>query len=530
MATKRSKRWWCDADYPIPGSIVTRDGLIITTRDYRWRVTLDRFLNWRGSAASLPAQLTLPLKAYISHILTLHSGENARAVFDRLTFGLSKIGRGQLTRYVSDGIGIDLFYALKARLENDPNMGEGSVRDSLSIFRRWYTWCADCELPGFDDEVAFALAAKRIGGSVKGRLVLQADSEMGPLSFIEDTRLEAAITVAYERIEHAASGELQAVASVMLSKAFGLYGKHLQLMNEDDYEVEQLSDGSEIHWISIPRVKKRGARRTVGARKRRITGVVGETLARLIEENAKNRDRCDDIDQMTCSRPLFVREKGRSELSGTVLQGDSYRLSTREFLGVMRDFCQCHCLNFHVTPRRLRYSFATRLVEEGCSPLELADALDHTDLQYVMVYFNAKGRIVRQLDEAMAIRLAPLALAFLGRVVGKKAQATRGDDPTSTIRFMLPAGDQPEVGSCGQFRHCGLNAPLACYTCHRFEPWKDAPHDLVLAALVVERRRRIALGMDEKIVQIHDQTILAVADVVQQIRSEIQAEGESPPW
>jgi hypothetical protein len=171
-------------------------------------------------------------------------------------------------------------------------------------------------------------------------------------------------------------------------------------------------------------------------------------------------------------------------------------------------------LDIRVSTRRLRYRFATRLVEEGCSPLELADALDHTDLQHVMVYFNARGRVVRQLDEAMAVRLAPFAMAFLGRLVPDRSDATRADDPASVIRFQVQSGNQADVGNCGSFRHCGLNAPLACYTCHRFEPWADAPHELVLAALVLQRKQRFAAGLDDKIVQIHDATILAVADVV----------------
>jgi hypothetical protein len=218
---------------------------------------------------------------------------------------------------------------------------------------------------------------------------------------------------------------------------------------------------------------------------------------------------------------------GRKELFGTKLHSDAFRWKRSRLAMAVSDFCYERGMSFHVTPRRLRYSFATRLVEEGCSPLELADALDHTDLQHVMVYFNSRGQVVRQLDEAVALRLAPLASAFLGRLIPDKSSATRPDDPASSIRFGAADQEQPEIGSCGQVSSCGKNAPLACYTCARFEPWKNAPHEEVLGVLLQERRRRHAAGMDEKIVQIHDATIVAVAEVVRRCNDAVMMDIDS---
>ena len=526
VSAKKAERKWREEDYPVPEIFTTRDGLTINTRDDQWRIDLERALNWSGAALrSIPRQLVLPLRAYICQVLQDHSGEHARVIFDRLVGGFSKLDPAALSREVASQIGSGLYYALKSGLENDPNISEGTTRDALSSFRRWYVWCTDCELPGFDEETSFALLEKRIGGSPKGKLVLQADPDMGPLTFAEDTRLEVALTQSLDRLGDLERDELQACVAVMLSKAFGLYGKHLQLLDEEAFSVERIDGGALIYWLNVPRLKKRGGRSKVGTRRRRLTARMGEAVQRLIDGNREDLQRCAEISLVAKRKPLFVRPKGRVFLTGTALQGDAYRWGRWQFNEAMREFCASHRLSFSISPRRLRYSFATRLVEEGCSPLELADALDHTDLQHVMVYFNSRGRVVRQLDEAMAIRLAPFALAFLGTIVPERARSTRASDPASVIRFPVSAENQPDVGSCGSFRGCGLNAPLACYSCWRFEPWADAPHDMVLAALVLERKRRQSSGLDDKLVQVHDTTILAVAEVVRRCEMKIQADG-----
>ena len=58
----------------------------------------------------------------------------------------------------------------------------------------------------------------------------------------------------------------------------------------------------------------------------------------------------------------------------------------------------------------------------------------------------------------------------------------------------------------------GLFAPISCYTCPKFQPWKGTTHREVLDWLC-------AVGHENQdgrhqIVGIHDSTILAVAEVV----------------
>ncbi|WP_297866179.1 tyrosine-type recombinase/integrase [Silanimonas sp.] len=515
-----------EEDYPIPEVIVTREGLSLRTNDTVWIAGVDTSINWK-LLSSLPDELFLSIRAYICRVLVKDSAGTAQKCFGDLT-RLRLIGSSEkLAAEISSGIGMRLFHAFRSALEEAPEIGRSSMLDSLSVFRRWYIWCADCEFPGFDGESALELSDLRIGGSPQGIAVLRRDPDSGPLSFAEDACLESEISRACEGLPNLPVKDLQRLAALMLSKAFGLYARHLQLINEHDYSVEQLSDGSEIHWLNVPRVKKRGRGEAVGFRRRRLPARLALVVSFLVKRNAENEIRSKEVGKASKDRPLFVRDVGRKELFGTKLHSDAFRWKRSRLAMAVSDFCYERGMSFHVTPRRLRYSFATRLVEEGCSPLELADALDHTDLQHVMVYFNSRGQVVRQLDEAVALRLAPLASAFLGRLIPDKSSATRPDDPASSIRFGAADQEQPEIGSCGQVSSCGKNAPLACYTCARFEPWKNAPHEEVLGVLLQERRRRHAAGMDEKIVQIHDATIVAVAEVVRRCNDAVMMDIDS---
>jgi hypothetical protein len=52
---------------------------------------------------------------------------------------------------------------------------------------------------------------------------------------------------------------------------------------------------------------------------------------------------------------------------------------------------------------------------------------------------------------------------------------------------------------------------VACYTCFKFEPWLDAPHEKVLQRLNDERKR---FASDERLAEINDDAIKAVEEVI----------------
>ena len=163
-----------------------------------------------------------------------------------------------------------------------------------------------------------------------------------------------------------------------------------------------------------------------------------------------------------------------------------------------------------ITPKRFRSTFGTRLAEEGASRAEIAERLGHADLQNVDVYFEASPAIVDSIDKAMGRQLAPLARAFRGRLVEDEEHSTNKGAPGSRI-IDFRVSNKPLASCSGSAKACGFNKPVACYTCFKFEPWLDGPHELVLKRLEAERDQ---LGKDERIAAINDDAIEAVREVI----------------
>ncbi len=407
-------------------------------------------------------------------------------------------------------------------------MHPGYVGNYLDAYRRWYVWAADAGFDGFDADVAASLEEVVIGRNPSGVAVLSHDPDSGPLRDEEMASLLSKLRAA------TASRELPlaSLIAAWLFVAFGTNVKNVWLLNDEDLIKTTLADGSIVYEIRIPRIKKRTPGTRDQFKTRRLTPAIGQLLEEMVGENRRSKGANDPrFDQ-----PLFRRAEVNAALIATSFARDAYRVSKGSFVEILRDVSEALDLRSSTTgsrlklaPRRLRYTFATRLVQEGASPLELAEALDHTNTDYVMVYFNARSDIVRRLDKALALRLAPTAQAFLGLVVGSERNAVRGDDPASRI-YHTDAGAavRTPVGTCGHFGFCGLYAPVACYTCVHFQPWEDGPHEEVLVTLCADRERRLARDSDPKMTQLHDLTILAVAEVVRRCSS-LQQPGPREP-
>lgn len=246
--------------------------------------------------------------------------------------------------------------------------------------------------------------------------------------------------------------------------AFGTNPRNLLLLQEHDYIATPLEDGQIVHELRIPRIKKRTAGPRDQFRVRKMVPEIGELVANLIAQNQRMEHVPGAI------RPIFRRPKARASLVGTSFESLVYQRTTHDFNTALSSVSELlGLLNvegtpLHLTPRRLRYSFATRLVQDGASAQDVADALDHTTTDHVLVYFNARSDAVRNLDRALAAVLAPIAQAFLGMVIRDEGEAKRAGDPSARIMHMNRRTKKREgLGSCGEFGFCRLAAPLACY-------------------------------------------------------------------
>jgi hypothetical protein len=166
-------------------------------------------------------------------------------------------------------------------------------------------------------------------------------------------------------------------------------------------------------------------------------------------------------------------------------------------------------------------------VREGISARDLAEALDHSDLQNVRVYFDAQSTVVERLDRAGATAIAPKLALFKGQPKPRAEGDGSPRDQTKTIRIIpeLISADHHvrDLGECGKGEFCNLFPPYSCYPCDKFEPFDDslADHDLVFDFLI-ERRERLRTDPLEstRIAVQLDEVIYACADLVLRLRAE----------
>ena len=169
------------------------------------------------------------------------------------------------------------------------------------------------------------------------------------------------------------------------------------------------------------------------------------------------------------------------------------------------------------SPTRLRYTKGTELARQGVGLEVMAWLMDHSNIESVAVYIDNVPEHASAVNAAMSgsLLLKRIASLFRGRVVDSEVDAIGDEDPrASRIHYK----GEP-AASCGARKQCGLGdgIPRACYTCDRFEPWLNGPHDVVLQDLLQERKRdSLTLGVDHPVTKRRDKTIIAVINVIQQ--------------
>jgi hypothetical protein len=252
--------------------------------------------------------------------------------------------------------------------------------------KQWYISSADRLIEGFDDEVVFALEELSVGGNAKGFAVLSADPEMGPLTEFEEMALRQALL--------RDDGPIEQRAALWLAFAFGTNPANLGLLREEDFiRFHFPGDTPSAYFLNIPRIKKRQPERAA-FKKRAVDNPLALVIEELIARNAALSK--DDV-----IRPLFRLEDARPEL----LEGPLAE-SARHPSSLMITNLIAKCVArldvksprtgkpVKVTTRRLRYTFASKMVRMGTPARELAELLDHTDTQQVQVYYKADSRFV----------------------------------------------------------------------------------------------------------------------------------------
>lgn len=287
----------------------------------------------------------------------------------------------------------------------------------------------------------------------------------------------------------------------------------MKLEERDLHFYDDVKTGTQVYTLDVPRIKKRQIDRDT--KQRRISQETGRVLYELIEQNRKQFGGAQDS-----NRPIFCRRSPRAiAFADAAMNRFAYHWTCPEFSNAVADFGDKNELRtpgagdrrFRIFPRRLRYTFATRLAVEGAPPRVIAEALDHTDLQNVQVYIETAGKMAERLTSALGPSLRPITERFLGRMIAGPEEA---GEATKPIPARLSSKMMGHIGSCGGHT-CMEVPPLACYRCRYFSPWRMADHEGLLET-VVEFRELIVRGMATPYsLDIVDQAISGIKSVIE---------------
>tara|TARA_R110001583_G_scaffold191990_1_gene357957 strand:- start:1247 stop:2629 length:1383 start_codon:yes stop_codon:yes gene_type:complete len=381
---------------------------------------------------------------------------------------------------------------------------------------------------GFDIPENFMkeLNSWELKGSEKGVPVLTQDPESGPFSELEFRAIKAGLDHKYAE---GVISEREYALAQLFAATFRRPTNLKQLKVKDLIASSKaLFTKQPIYQINIPRAKGIGRRFRSQFKGFALIQSIGQVLSKHIEiavdeleeaigrklnfDEIKelpmffNKNIADDIKTLEDSQFMSYL---RSELPHVKSITLTYELrATIDKLGIISERTGQPLV---VTGYRFRYTGGTRTAELGAGLITIAELLDHLDTQHVGVYFANSPELGKQISKIMNNPLARYASAFLGKVVLDEKEACE-ENPNAT---RIPCREKScDVGSCGSNSFCSDYAPVACYLCPKFRPWRDAPHHLVLQWLIEERERLAKSINDFKVVEINDSAILAVAQVI----------------
>lgn len=408
----------------------------------------------------------------------------------------------------------------RTMLDDEHEWYLGSLRGFLIS---WH----DYGYKGISSQVVTVLEGMRISGNQKGVAIANRCPRTGALTQNEQ------IAVSNELIRLFASDKISLSCYGYLVTLQGTARRAVQIRQlkaKDLIKEHCAKTGATNFYLDIPRAKQRGVGFRELFKKLSITEELYLTTLNLIQQEQVKLGEAWGIELTEKQKQLtpiyldwvyveqILRESANAELVDGLLESDVLHLSTSQFRdGFMRQ------VNLHnqavsertgdfiqLSARRFRRTRGTNLGRKGISALIIADALDQSDTQNVMVYTENTADTVTYIDKAIGKQLAPFAKAFKGEIIETISDGERGDDPTARI----PNKDNEVVGACGTNDFC-VQGYEACYVCEKFRPLLDAPHEKFLNSLYAQKEARLKATKSEQYASTKDTLILAVEWVVQ---------------
>lgn len=363
----------------------------------------------------------------------------------------------------------------------------------------------------------------RLSGNDKGLAVLSLDPEEGPYSDIEFEAIKSGLDNKYAESRITTQ-------DYVLAQLFACTGRRtiqISSLKICDLSLDKKTLSQPTYMLNIPRAKVRGGRFRGSFTKFALDEYVGQVIEihinniKLQVKKLLNRSIQNDLINLI---PLFPDNledlKYLSELEmEQILKTDALHMKSgdisdwlRSVIDTLKIASERTGKSIVTTGYRFRYTLGTRAAREGAGVLTIATLLDHSDTQNTKVYVANIPEHAATISTIMNGSLMRYANAFQGEVVLSEEVVL---DKLSNAPRIRSIDSKSNLGSCGTCSSCHQYAPVACYVCPKFKPWRDAPHEIILKWLLDERERIKIETSDLEIAAINDRVIIAVNQVIE---------------
>jgi integrase len=388
-------------------------------------------------------------------------------------------------------------------------------RHVLGLLRSLLLTLQSVGFPKIEDDLLAILPSLSFGRMKSNLAVSTMDLRSGPLTDLEYDALTNAIRSAFSEDRLSLADHVL----VMLGIVLGARPTQLAMIKVKDLQVGVKENGEKFYVLRVTRLKQgKGVRPRTYFRDRVLTPDFGAVVERQCEA-ARTWARARRLNEEDA--PLFASDHYFDQPFADAMVAVGYEYhrggaliseKIARTLSNLRVISERTGESMRIYQTRIRRTFGTRLAAEGYDVGVISELMDHSDPGSCRVYVETRPEMIERIDKALALKMAPMAQAFLGTIVHgrplEQAQLAPGGVVHSANAESLDA-----LGGCGKRDYCGLAAPLACYTCALFNPWDDAPHEALLDRLIADREEQLQVA-DARIASVNDRTILAVAEVV----------------
>lgn len=499
---------------------MSRDGYSFDLSGDSWELSRVHNLNFKLFRSYTSDDLLENFRSVIAHYAINNSAAHTKNCFQRFL---------HYVRWKFDAVREPIMEIKGADVANYksqlPSNRDWYVGVLVGVFKKWN----DLGHHGLASDLLPTIELWKLKGNRKGEAIQLRSSTQGALTEIEFESLYDKIISSFEDKDLS----LEDFALSMLLAYSGRRPMQLADLQEMDLLRFQAEDGREEFILNVPRRKQRGAGFRESFKPFALNHENGQIVQILISNPFRNNNVKEILGN---SFPLFpnwkkialFKRNNESDIRALPedyfhIDPDEIRDRIQEIVAKTGAVSERTGEQLKISPIRFRRTVGTRAAREGHGVLLIAELLDHTDTQNAHIYVENIPEHVDAINRAVAKELAPIAQAFVGRLVDREHDAVRGDDPSSRIR----TNGGKSAGTCGRFGFCGALAPISCYTCRNFQPWLDGPHEAVLEHLLSENDYIGRVTGDKQVAAINNRTILAVTQVIELCKARKAALGFS---